>query len=94
MQYITDIDGRFAIWGRYNLAQDIDKENYCFKEDRAFAEGTLAPKLENLHGLSLYLFDRDGIPGRLLNATVVDNIQESRKTIIVIFTCEESSLFV
>ena len=80
----------YMTWGHYNLVQDVDKEKYCYdayiscsEDDRAFAEGMFASKLESLHGLSLYLFDRDGIPGHYIHATIVNNIEKSRKTILI-----------
>ena len=80
----------YMTWGHYNLVQKLDKEKYYYdayisysEEDHSFVEGTLAPKLEQLHKLSLYLFDRDGIPGHYVHASILNNIEISRKTIVV-----------
>ena len=82
----------YMTWGHYNLVQDVDKETYCYdayisysEDDSSFAEGILAQKLEEIHGLSLYLYDRDGIPGHYTHATILHNIEKSRR-IIVVFT--------
>lgn len=77
--------------GRYGLGQDAIKEKYYYdayvsygEEDRSFVEGKLAMKLENLYGLSLYLFERNGEPNRLINTTIVENIGRSRKVILIL----------
>ena len=81
----------YMTWGRYNLPQDVDREEFCYdayisysEEDTPFAEAELAPHLEDMHGLSLYLFERDCKPGRNIYATVVDKIEKSRKTILLL----------
>ena len=82
----------YTTFGRYQLLQDDDGRSYRYdayvsysEDDIRFAEGELAPKLEGLHGLSLYLFERDCRGGRNIHANIVNNIVESRK-IIVLFT--------
>ena len=79
----------YTTWGRYNLVED-DKGQYCYdayiaysENDSQFAQDVLASKLEVIYGLKLYLFDRDCKPGQSVSATIVDNLEKSRKTIIL-----------
>ena len=81
----------YMTWGRYNLPQDVDREEFIYdayisysEEDTPFAEAELAAHLEDMHGLSLYLFERDCKPGRNIYATAVDKIEKSRKTILLL----------
>ena len=79
----------YTTWGRYTLEED-DKGQYCYdayiaysEEENHFAQDELASKLEDTYGLSLYLFDRDCTPGQNIHATIVDNLEKSRKTILL-----------
>ena len=81
----------YMTWGRYNLPQDEDKEEFCYdayisysEEDTPFAEAELASHLEDVHGLFLYLFERDCKPGHSIRATVVDKIEKSRRIILLL----------
>ena len=80
----------YMTWGRYNLLEEDDREQYCYdayisysEDDNPFAQNELASKLEDMYGLSLYLFDRDCKPGHNIYATIVDKLEKSRKTILL-----------
>ena len=78
----------YNTWGRYQLLDENEAGEYVYdafvsyaEDDHAFVEGILAPELEGVHGLSLYLFERDCKPGRIINATIVEKIQQCRKVL-------------
>ena len=53
-------------------------------DDRQWVHGTLRPILEDDRGLRLCLHYRDFIPGRFVVDTIVESIDKSRKTILVL----------
>ena len=67
--------------------EEDDKGKYCYdayfaysEEDNRFAQDELTSKLEDL---KLYLIDRDCKPGRNNYSTIVNKLEESRKTILL-----------
>ena len=78
----------YNTWGRYQLLDENEAGEYVYdafvsyaEDDHAFVEGILAPELEGVYGLSLYLFERDCKPGRNIKATIVEKIQQCRKVL-------------
>ena len=61
------------------LARKLGKK----REEEAEEEEGTEEEENNLHGLSLYLFERDCRAGHYENATIVNKIENSRKTVIL-----------
>ena len=80
----------YITWGKHSLLND-DKKKYLYdafisyaEEDSKFVKQELVPRLERTYGLSLCLHERDFIPGRYIRANIVNAIENSRKTIIIL----------
>ncbi|XP_044259086.1 protein toll-like [Tribolium madens] len=72
-----------------SFVEDLDKDklfdafvSYSHK-DEGFVVGTLVPKLES-EGYKLRLHFRDWVPGEMISTQIIESIQGSKRTIVVL----------